>query len=81
MTPEQTYKEALQRIADMEVRADRRQRGMVDASIVQDLQRIARVALNNPHHRAGVICKSDHTHQGIGSARRCDEEGGAMRGT
>lgn len=39
-------KEALRRIAEHESRADRRHRGMVDASEIQDLQRTARAALS-----------------------------------
>jgi hypothetical protein len=37
--------EALRRIADHESRADRRHRGMVDMSELQDLQRVARSAI------------------------------------
>ena len=37
--------EALRRIAEHESRSDRRHRGMVDASELTDLQRIARTAL------------------------------------
>lgn len=36
---------ALQRIADHETRNDRRQRGMVDVSEIEGLQRIARAVL------------------------------------
>jgi hypothetical protein len=36
---------ALERIRDHEVRADRRKRGMVDVSEIEDLQRIARYAV------------------------------------
>ena len=36
---------ALQRIANHETRADRRKRGVVDASEIADLQRIARLAV------------------------------------
>jgi hypothetical protein len=38
-------REAHRRIAEHQSRADRRHRGMVDASEVQDLQRISRTAL------------------------------------
>jgi len=37
---------ALRRIADHEIRSDRRQRGMVDRTEVEDLQRVATLALN-----------------------------------
>ncbi len=39
------YQHALERIANHESRADRRKRSMVDASELDDLQQIARVAL------------------------------------
>lgn len=70
MNPEQTYKEALQRIVGSEADAE-------------SLQRIARRALANPYHTAGVICAHDHTHQSVGNANRCSQtKGGSyMRGT
>lgn len=43
--PPERFEAALHRIAEFEVRSDRRHRGMVGVDIVDDIKRIARVAL------------------------------------
>ncbi len=47
--------DALTRIADSQIRSDRRKRGMVDISIVSDLKRIARAAINKSNYKLGDI--------------------------
>jgi len=56
----QTFLDALGRIAKHEIRSDRRKKGMVDISEVQDLQRIAQTALDKVVGKmAGIRNKID----------------------